>query len=67
MGKPAETELVGKMQTVNGQLKDNYVGSVWQNPEQEFNNIAISPSTNYSVLQILKITTDSESNHLTIS
>ncbi len=35
----------GKMQTVNGQLKDKYVNSVWQNPYQEFKTIAISPST----------------------
>ena len=35
----------GKMQTVNGQLKDVYVNSVWQNPYQEFNTVAISPST----------------------
>lgn len=34
----------GKMQTVNGQLKDKYVGGVWQNPYQEFNTVAISPS-----------------------
>lgn len=33
------------MQTVNGQLKDVYVNSVWQNPYQEFNTVAISPST----------------------
>ncbi len=40
----------GKMQTVNGQLKDKYVGSVWQNPYQEFNTMAISPSTiNYNL------------------
>jgi hypothetical protein len=30
----------GKMQTVNGQLKDKYVSGVWQNPYQEFNTIA---------------------------
>jgi hypothetical protein len=35
----------GKMQTVNGRLKDVYVNSVWQNPYQEFTTIAISPST----------------------
>lgn len=34
----------GKMQTVNGQLKDKYVNGVWQNPYQEFNTVAISPS-----------------------
>lgn len=40
----------GKMQTVNGQLKDKYLGSVWQNPYQEFNTMAISPSTiNYNL------------------
>jgi len=40
----------GKMQTVNGQLKDKYVSGVWQNPYQEFNTIAISPSTiNYNL------------------
>ena len=40
----------GKMQTVNGQLKDVYVNSVWQNPYQEFNTMAISPSTiNYNL------------------
>ncbi len=35
----------GKMQTVNGQLKDVYTGGVWQNPYQEFTTVAISPST----------------------
>jgi hypothetical protein len=35
----------GKMQTVNGQLKDVYLNSIWQNPYQEFNTMAISPST----------------------
>jgi hypothetical protein len=35
----------GKMQTVNGQLKDVYVNGVWQNPYQEFTTVAISPST----------------------
>jgi hypothetical protein len=40
----------GKIQTVNGQLKDKYVSGVWQNPYQEFNTIAISPSTiNYNL------------------
>jgi hypothetical protein len=40
----------GKMLTVNGQLKDKYVSGVWQNPYQEFNTIAISPSTiNYNL------------------
>ena len=40
----------GKMQTVNEQLKDKYVSGVWQNPYQEFNTIAISPSTiNYNL------------------
>lgn len=33
-----------KMQTVNGQLKDQYVNGVWQNPYQEFTTVAISPS-----------------------
>jgi Secretion system C-terminal sorting domain len=35
----------GKMQTVNGQLRDKYVNGVWQNPYQEFTTVAISPST----------------------
>jgi hypothetical protein len=35
----------GKMETVNGQLKDKYINGVWQNPYQEFNTMAISPST----------------------
>jgi Secretion system C-terminal sorting domain len=40
----------GKMQTINGQLKDKYVSGVWQNPYQEFNTMAISPSTiNYNL------------------
>ena len=40
----------GKMQTVNGQLKDRYVNGIWQNPYQEFNTIAISPSIiNYNL------------------
>jgi hypothetical protein len=30
----------GKMQTVNGQLRDSYINGVWQNPYQEFNTIA---------------------------
>ncbi len=34
----------GKMQTLNGRLKDVYVNSVWQNPYQEFTTLAISPS-----------------------
>lgn len=34
----------GKMQTVNGQLKDVFVNGVWQNPYQEFTTVAISPS-----------------------
>lgn len=29
----------GKMQTVNGQLNDKYVGSVWQNPYQKLLSI----------------------------
>jgi len=29
----------GKMQTVNGRLKDVYAGSVWQNPYQKFISI----------------------------
>jgi hypothetical protein len=37
-------QLNGKMQTVNGRLKDVYVSSVWQNPYQEFTTLAISPS-----------------------
>lgn len=37
-------QVNGKMQTVNGRLKDVYVNSVWQNPYQEFTTIAISPS-----------------------
>ena len=36
----------GKMQTVNGQLKDVYTGGVWQNPYQEFKTIAFTPSIN---------------------
>lgn len=40
----------GKMQTVNGRLKDVYTNGVWQNPYQEFNTLAISPSTiNYNL------------------
>ncbi len=35
----------GKMQTVNGQLKDKYVNGVWQNPYQQLKTVAISPST----------------------
>ncbi len=34
----------GKMQTVNGRLKDVYINSVWQNPYQEDTTLAISPS-----------------------
>lgn len=34
----------GKMDVVNGQLKDKYVGGVWQNPYQEFTTLAITPS-----------------------
>ncbi len=34
----------GKMETVNGQLKDKYVSGVWQNPYEEFTAAAISPS-----------------------
>ncbi len=34
----------GKMQTVNGRLKDVYTNGVWQNPYQEFTTLAISPS-----------------------
>ena len=34
----------GKMQTINGQLRDVYVNGVWQNPYQEFTTVAISPS-----------------------
>ena len=36
----------GKMQTVNGQIKDVYVGGVWQNLYQEFTTVAFSPSIN---------------------
>lgn len=40
----------GKMQTVNGRLKDVYVNSVWQNPYQEDTTLAISPSIiNYNL------------------
>ncbi|MFT3948609.1 MAG: T9SS type A sorting domain-containing protein [Agriterribacter sp.] len=34
----------GKIDVVNGQLKDKYVSGVWQNPYQEFTSIAITPS-----------------------
>jgi hypothetical protein len=37
-------QATGKMQTINGQLKDVYKKGVWQNPYQEFTTIAISPS-----------------------
>ena len=37
----------GKMQTVNGQLKDKYAGRIWQIPYQEFNNIAITWITTF--------------------
>jgi hypothetical protein len=33
----------GKMQTVNGQLKDRYVNGVWQNPYQEFSPPLVFP------------------------
>jgi hypothetical protein len=43
-------QATGKMQTVNGRLKDVYVSSVWQNPYQEFTTLAISPSIiNYNL------------------
>lgn len=35
----------GTIQTVNGQLKDQYVNGVWQNPYQTLTMVAISPST----------------------
>jgi Secretion system C-terminal sorting domain len=38
-------QATGTMQTINGQLRDVYVNGVWQNPYQEFNTMAISPST----------------------
>ena len=34
----------GKIDVVNGQLKDKYVSGVWQNPYQEFTTLAITPS-----------------------
>jgi hypothetical protein len=40
-----DANTAGKMQVVNGQLKDKYTGGVWQNPYQEFKTLAITPST----------------------
>ena len=40
-----QAQATGKMQTVNGQLKDQYVNGVWQDPYQQLTTIAISPST----------------------
>lgn len=37
----------GKLDVVNGQLKDKYVNGIWQNPYQEFTSLAITPSINY--------------------
>lgn len=39
-----DANTTGKMQVVNGQLKDVYTNGVWQNPYDEFRTIAISPS-----------------------
>ena len=43
----------GKMQTVNGQVKDVYVNGVWQNPYQEFRTVIAlvgmaKPTNNFS-------------------
>ena len=40
-----DANTTGKMQLVNGQLKDVYNNGVWQNPYDELKTIAISPST----------------------
>jgi len=34
----------GKIDVVNGQLKDKYVSGVWQNPYQQLTTLAITPS-----------------------
>ncbi len=40
-----QAQANGTMQTVNGQLRDQYVNGAWQNPYQELTTVAISPST----------------------
>lgn len=40
----ADAQSTGKMQLINGQLRDVYVNGVWQNPYEELRAFAVSPS-----------------------